>query len=74
MKDSWETASLHGLGIEILRLFKRVQSIDSTIADGSTIENWPHAAVAAEADRFEFWSINLGLFVPGHGSLDYRLR
>ena len=61
--------SLHDLGIEILKLFKRVKTLDAT-ADSS----WPHAAVAAEADRFEFWSINLGLFIPGHGSLDYRLR
>ncbi|PQE07748.1 meiosis-specific serine threonine- kinase mek1 protein [Rutstroemia sp. NJR-2017a BVV2] len=29
---------------------------------------------AAEADRFELWSVNLGLFVYGHGSLDYRVR
>ena len=48
--------------------------MDPATAEASTIEDWPHGAVAAEADRFEFWSINLGLFVPGHGSLDYRLR
>ncbi|KAL4911445.1 hypothetical protein BDW74DRAFT_142923 [Aspergillus multicolor] len=34
----------------------------------------PIAPIAAEADRFELWAVNLGLFVAGHGSLDYRVR
>ena len=28
----------------------------------------------AEADRFELWAINMGLFSLSHGSLDYRVR
>ncbi|UKZ93390.1 uncharacterized protein TrAFT101_008304 [Trichoderma asperellum] len=28
----------------------------------------------AQFDRFELWAVNLGLFVMGHGSLDYRIR
>lgn len=26
-----------------------------------------------EKERFEIWAVDLGLLVPGHGSLDYRL-
>lgn len=32
------------------------------------------ALFAAERDRFKIWAIDLGLLVPGHGSLDYRVR
>ena len=66
--------TLHEVGVEILILFKRVKNIDIAVDSNSTDVDWPHAAIAAEADRFEFWSINLGLFVSGHGSLEYRLR
>lgn len=69
MAEPSDLKSLHVIGVEILKMFKRVKSVEFSI-DSS----WPHAAVAAEADRFELWSINLGLFVPGHGSLNYRLR
>ena len=30
--------------------------------------------VTVESERFELWATNLGLFVAGHGSLDYRTR
>lgn len=30
--------------------------------------------LAVESERFELWATNLGLFVAGHGSLDYRIR
>ncbi|TLD09898.1 hypothetical protein PgNI_05861 [Pyricularia grisea] len=34
----------------------------------------PAALLASEAEKFELWAVNLGLFVAGHGSLDYRIR
>ncbi|ORY10272.1 hypothetical protein BCR34DRAFT_441471, partial [Clohesyomyces aquaticus] len=37
-------------------------------------EDTTRTALAAEDDRFELWAVNLGLFAPGHASLDYRVR
>jgi hypothetical protein len=65
-----ESASLADMGFEALSLFQRVQNVDSD----KTPEDWPAASFAAEAERFELWAVNLGLFVVGHGSLDYRVR
>ena len=66
--------SLNDLGIEVMGLFKQARSPRTKVGNVHTDEEWPHAAIAAQSDRFELWSINIGLFVPGHGSLDYRLR
>lgn len=63
-------ASLADLGFEALSLFQRVQ----TVHTDKTSPDWPAASFTAEAERFELWAINLGLFVAGHGSLDYRVR
>lgn len=65
-----ESTSLADMGFEALSLFQRVQNVDSD----KTPEDWPAASFAAEAERFELWAVNLGLFVVGHGSLDYRVR
>ena len=64
------SASLADLGIETLTLFERVQMVESD----KTSPDWPIALFTAEAERFELWAVNLGLFVVGHGSLDYRVR
>lgn len=32
------------------------------------------SALQDQAQRFKIWAIDLGLLVPGHGSLDYRVR
>ena len=64
------SASLADLGFEALSLFRRVQTVD----EGKTTQDWPEVSFTAEAERFELWAVNLGLFVVGHGSLDYRLR
>ena len=63
-------ASLADLGYEALSLFQRVETVDSDNAP----QDWPTASFTAEAERFELWAVNLGLFVTGHGSLDYRVR
>ena len=67
----WETLS--DTGLETMKLFKRVKAIDNLVGNARH-EEWPKAQFAAEADRFELWAVNLGLFVSGHGSLDYRVR
>ncbi len=64
------SASLADLGFEALSLFQRIQAVDSD----KTSQEWPAALFTAEAERFELWAVNLGLFVVGHGSLDYRIR
>lgn len=64
------SALLADLGFEVLSLFQHIQNVDSD----KTPEDWPAALFAAEAERFELWAVNLGLFVVGHGSLDYRVR
>ena len=63
-------ASLCDLGFKVLSLFGRAQVMDS---DKSS-QAWPAASLNTEAERFELWAVNLGLFVVGHGSLDYRVR
>ena len=64
------SASLADLAFEALSLFQRVQGIESE----KTLHDGPAALFTAEAERFELWAVNLGLFVAGHGSLDYRVR
>ena len=65
-------ATLRQLGGETLTLLKRVRAVGR---DEDIIHSgWPSVLFEAEADRFELWAVNLGLFVPGHGSLDYRVR
>jgi hypothetical protein len=61
-------------GQETFSLFKQVTAINQAPENSTTKEFWPKAALVAEADRFELWAISLGLLVPGHGSLDYRVR
>ena len=63
-------ASLADLGYEALSLFQRVE----TMGSDKTPQGWPTASFTAESERFELWAVNLGLFVAGHGSLDYRVR
>lgn len=62
--------TLAELGFETLDLFQQVQVTDypGSAEDGSA------ESFADEAERFELWAVNLGLFVGGHGSLDYRVR
>lgn len=64
------SASLADLGFEALSLFQRIQVVDSD----KPSQEWPATSFTAEAERFELWAVNLGLFVVGHGSLDYRVR
>ncbi|KAF3130557.1 hypothetical protein TWF594_010313 [Orbilia oligospora] len=63
--------TLNELGLETTELFSKIAwkfendtSIDASIG----------TLLSAEADRFGLWAVSLGLFVPGHGSLDYRVR
>jgi hypothetical protein len=66
------TRNLAEIGAETLRLINRVKAIGHD-AEKKRPES-PNVLFETEADRFELWAVNLGLFVAGHGSLDYRIR
>lgn len=68
--------SLAYVGLEVASFFREFDVIENprqSCTDKRPAE-WPKERFAAEADRFELWAVNLGIFVSGHGSLDYRLR
>jgi hypothetical protein len=67
-----ESLTLTDLGHEITALFQQTSNLGDR--SGTNSEDWPSAALGFEADRFHLWAVNLGIFVSGHGSLDYRLR
>lgn len=75
MQQAIDAESLYAIGSKVLELFLRLGNVISgSSLEGSENETPPRVSFEAEADRFELWSVNLGLFVAGHGSLDYRLR
>lgn len=64
--------SLSAVGAETMKLLDQLKAINQCA--GNPNLEWPQALFSAEVDRFKLWAVNLGLFVPGHGSLDYRVR
>ena len=71
--------SVADLGFEALHLFQQlVNARDSNANKGPGQDEqyklFPVAEFAVEFERFELWAVNLGLFITGHGSLDYRVR
>lgn len=62
--------ALADLGFQAIEFFRKVKTTLEDKADDA----WDAHMFLAEAERFELWAANLGLFVPGHGSLDYRVR
>ncbi|CAN9280634.1 unnamed protein product [Alternaria alternata] len=60
--------SLHSLGVATRAAFQKALHGDLHL------DNEIRQQLAAESERFELWATNLGLFVAGHGSLDYRTR
>lgn len=68
--------SLARLGFDIVKHFQQIDNIENPTQTpiNTARHEWPKAQFAAEFDRFELWAVNLGVFVSGHGSLDYRIR
>jgi hypothetical protein len=60
--------SLCSLGVATRAAFQRALRGDPHLDDEIRQQ------VAVQSERFELWATNLGLFVAGHGSLDYRTR
>ncbi|KAL7933940.1 hypothetical protein V8C35DRAFT_302829 [Trichoderma chlorosporum] len=65
--------SLADIGLTIMKRFKLLQDAELKPVDNQPQE-WPKHLFLAQFDRFELWAVNLGVFVMGHGSLDYRIR
>ncbi|KAL7919772.1 hypothetical protein ACQKWADRAFT_300391 [Trichoderma austrokoningii] len=66
--------SLANVGLVTVQRFKRLEEVKALESVTSQIQEWPANLFRAQFDRFELWAVNLGLFVMGHGSLDYRIR
>ncbi|KAI0415037.1 hypothetical protein F5X98DRAFT_233060 [Xylaria grammica] len=59
---------LHELGSAVEEAFQKLLEIEQS-------DEWLKAQdVTSEAERFQLWGQNLGLFQEGHASLDYRVR
>ncbi|KAK4082798.1 uncharacterized protein Triagg1_1688 [Trichoderma aggressivum f. europaeum] len=65
--------ALASTGLATLKLFKLLQKTELESTEDQSHE-WPKHLLLAQFDRFELWAVNLGVFVTGHGSLDYRIR
>ncbi|KAL6876222.1 hypothetical protein HDV57DRAFT_510564 [Trichoderma longibrachiatum] len=57
-----------------MQRFKLLQQFEVSQSVQTEPEKWPKGLFLAQFDRFELWAVNLGVFVMGHGSLDYRIR
>lgn len=59
-----KTEPLAAAAREITTLFKAVQQRGSD----------EYKETISEAERFQLWAVNVGLFDPDHESLDHRIR
>lgn len=66
--------SLAAVGLSTVQRFKRLEEVTQPESADNQLQEWPKNMFLAQFDRFELWAVNLGLFVMGHGSLDYRIR
>ncbi|RFU72523.1 hypothetical protein TARUN_9733 [Trichoderma arundinaceum] len=65
---------LADVGLATMQRFKYLQEVEQPALIGDEPYEWPKSFFLAQVDRFELWAVNLGLFVMGHGALDYRIR
>ncbi|UKZ72547.1 hypothetical protein TrVFT333_000178 [Trichoderma virens FT-333] len=65
--------SLADIGLATMKRFKLLQEAELESVEKQSLE-WPKHLFLAQFERFELWAVNLGVFVMGHGSLDYRIR
>ncbi|KAL8999385.1 MAG: hypothetical protein Q9188_005899 [Gyalolechia gomerana] len=62
------------LGDEVLSAFRKASGGFARLRDSRQTLSSCETACKRENQRFQLWSINLGLFQSSHSSLDYRLR
>ncbi|KAL7801993.1 hypothetical protein V8C43DRAFT_272440 [Trichoderma afarasin] len=65
--------SLADTGLATMKRLKLLQEVELKSVEDQSHES-PKQLLLAQFDRFELWAVNLGVFVMGHGSLDYRIR
>lgn len=63
--------SLAELGFRIDKQFAASRELIPDENDNSVVKR---TELLNEAQRFELWAVNLGLYHGGHSSLDYRVR
>lgn len=73
VRPSSPRITLAATGQEIVNLLRKFRRIPTPQND-ELASRWNVSIIETEIERFDLWSVNLGLFVQGHGSLDYRLR
>lgn len=71
--DTSSPTTLAALGKAIHFNFRNaISSISVSRVDRLSSET--PSSLGSEYERFKIWAVDLGLLVPGHGSLDYRIR
>lgn len=57
-------------------IFSRFDQIigNFTNDQAKNLSSQTSVSLGSESERFKIWAVELGLLVPGHGSLDYRVR
>lgn len=68
-----EDESLSHVGHAIYALLEQI-AIFRTKLPGNSEALQTLNLIVNESDRFKIWSSSTGLLIPGHGSLDYRVR
>lgn len=56
------------------RINKQFAASLDLVRDGGDEVTVSRSEFINEAQRFDLWAVNLGLFLKGHSSLDYRFR
>lgn len=67
------TNSLSAIGNKIYHLLGEFDSKDFHL-DQESQDADSLSLILNEGEKFKTWAVSLGLLVPGHGSLDYRVR
>lgn len=62
------SATLAALGLQITSLFKDIQNLETLSETGISLDR-----VAIEAQRFQLWAVNVGLFTADDHSLDSHI-
>ncbi|KAF3101494.1 hypothetical protein TWF103_007911 [Orbilia oligospora] len=75
MESRTPAPTLRSIGFQTKKLFKdAIINASALNAEDVASDDPFETQLAAEANRFGLWAMNLGVFAPDHGSLDYRVR
>ncbi|KAF3198560.1 hypothetical protein TWF106_004551 [Orbilia oligospora] len=75
MESKTPASTLRSIGFQTKKLFKdAIINASALNAKDVELEDPFETQLAVEANRFGLWAMNLGIFAPDHGSLDYRVK